>query len=262
MRLGGLALAVVLLAGTLAAAPTPAGAARPGDLRITAHRGAPAGGVTENTVPAMRRAVRLKASAVETDVRMTRDGRAVLMHDPTLQRTTTCRGRVAERSLRSLRKRCRGERGGEQVPTLADVLRLAARSRVDVLAELKGRRWSRTEVAEVVRVIDRAGMVGRVTVMAFHPETLRRVEARRPALRTTFLVRRWAPVADVLAYADGVTLPPAHLTRTHVAAVRAAGKEVIARKANNPRKWRQLKRLGVGGAITDRVVGYRRWLHR
>ena len=262
MRLRAPAATALLVAGLLVGGSTTAVAAEPGDLRISAHRGAPREGVTENTVRAMRRAVRLKASAVETDVRMTADGRAVLMHDPTLQRTTTCRGRVAERTLRSLRSRCRGQRGGEQVPTLADGLRLAARSRINVLAELKGERWTRAEVAEVLRVVGAARMVGRVTLMSFHPRTLRRVEALQPEIRTTYLVRRWAPVAEVLTYADGVTLPPAQLTRAHVEAVRAAGKQVIARKANNPRKWRQLKRLEVGAAITDRVRSYRRWLRR
>lgn len=262
MRLAGLLVTVALLATSVTAVPATASAARPGDLRITAHRGAPTDGVTENTIRAMRRAVRLKATAVETDARTTRDGRVVLLHDPTLDRTTTCRGPVAERSMRFLRTRCRGARGGERVPTLASLLKLAARSRVNVLVELKGARWSRAEVAEVVRVVRAAGMAGRVTAMSFHPETLQRVERLQPAVRTTFLVRRWAPVAATLAFADGVTLPPAHLTRAHVEAVRGAGKEVIARKANNASKWRRLKRLGVGNVITDRVTSYRRWLRR
>lgn len=261
MRLRG-PLTVVVLAGMLVAAPTPVGAAKPDDFRITAHRGAPTGDITENTLRSMRRAIRLKASAIELDVRMTKDAKPVLLHDPTLDRTTTCRGAIADRSLRSLRTRCRGDRGGEMVPTLAAVLTLAKRHDVNVLMEFKSDRWPQADVATVGRVIVDAGMVGRVTAMSFHPQPLRRLEASNPAIATTLLVKRWRQVAEALTYADGVTLPIGYLTADRVAAIRGAGKRIIAKKANNTTRWKQLKRLAVTDLITDKVTGYRRWLRR
>ena len=260
-------LVTAFVAGALALPVTgpltaPAGAAKAGDFRITAHRGAPSRKVTENTIRSMRRAVRMKASALETDVRMTKDGRAVLMHDPTLDRTTTCRGRVSDRSMRHLRKRCRGAQGGEMVPTLGALLRFADRNGVNVLMELKGDRWPKADVATVGRIVARAGMVRRVTAMSFHPAPLRRLEARRPAIATTRLVRGWGEVAEALTYADGVTIAVGHLNPHRVDVVRGAGKRVIAKKANSTQRWRRLKRLAVGDLITDRVGGYRRWLRR
>ncbi len=261
MRFGGLIAAAVVLAGMLTVPlTTPAQAARAGDFRITAHRGAPTTGVTENTIRSMRRAIRLKASALETDVRMTKDGQAVLMHDPTLNRTTSCSGPVSRRSMRYLRKHCRGRQGGEMVPTLGAVLRLAERHKVNVLIEFKGDRWPKADIARVARIVVRAGMQGRVMAMSYRPGALRRLEKLRPGIDTTLLVRRWARVDAVSTEADAVTLATREMTPARIAALRRAGKRVVAEKANNKSKWRQLKRLAVGDLITDRVSGYRRWL--
>lgn len=62
---------------------------------VIAHRGNSAH-APENTVEALRQAVELGADALEFDVRMTRDGVAVLMHDATLHRTTSGHGRLAD----------------------------------------------------------------------------------------------------------------------------------------------------------------------
>ncbi|WP_248580083.1 glycerophosphodiester phosphodiesterase family protein [Nocardioides sp. InS609-2] len=263
MRFGGLLTAVVVLAGTLAATVTaPAHAAKAGDFRITAHRGAPTRDITENTIRSMRRAVRLKASALETDIRMTKDGQVVLMHDPTLDRTTDCSGRVSDRSMHYLRKRCRGNRGAEMVPTLGAVLRLADKHHVNLLMEFKGDHWPKADVARVNEVIVGVGMQARVTAMSFHPVPLRRTEAINPGIDTTLLVRRWAQVDAALTYADGVTLATGEMTAERVTAIHGVGKRVIAKKANNTTRWKQLKRLDVGDLITDRVSGYRNWLRR
>jgi glycerophosphoryl diester phosphodiesterase len=67
------------------------------------HRGASAY-APENTVAAFDEAVRLGARAVEFDVRVSADGVAVVIHDETVDRTTTGRGRVAELGLMDLRR--------------------------------------------------------------------------------------------------------------------------------------------------------------
>jgi glycerophosphoryl diester phosphodiesterase len=105
---------------------------------IVAHRG---GGLAEgktlypeNSLAAIRGAIALGAEMVEVDVRQSKDGVTIVMHDSWLDRTTTCRGIVAERTLAEL-KACRlvvegtGRATEETVPTLAEVL-LAAKDRI------------------------------------------------------------------------------------------------------------------------------------
>jgi glycerophosphoryl diester phosphodiesterase len=69
------------------------------------------------------------AALVEFDVQLTRDGHVVVIHDPTVDRTTNGRGRVGDLSLAELRTLSAGypERfgssySGERIPTLAEVL--------------------------------------------------------------------------------------------------------------------------------------------
>jgi len=94
---------------------------------VIAHRGDRAH-APENTIEALTRAVELGADAVEVDVRVTRDGVAVLMHDATVNRTTSGRGLVRENTLAELRTldASRGATGWTgaktAVPTLEEVL--------------------------------------------------------------------------------------------------------------------------------------------
>src|SRR5919107_4043444 len=68
-----------------------------------AHRGASAS-APENTLEAFRLAVRSDAGGLELDVHLTRDGHVVVIHDPTLNRTTDGTGAVAAMTLHELRE--------------------------------------------------------------------------------------------------------------------------------------------------------------
>ena len=74
---------------------------------VVAHRaGWKKGGTTvraENSFAAIDHAVSTGVEMVELDVRRSQDGALVIMHDETLDRTTTCRGKVAEFTLKALR---------------------------------------------------------------------------------------------------------------------------------------------------------------
>ena len=59
----------------------------------------------ENTLPAFEEALRLGAQMIEFDVQLTRDGALVLMHDATIDRTTTQQGQVADLTLSDRERR-------------------------------------------------------------------------------------------------------------------------------------------------------------
>ncbi len=71
-------------------------------VKIAFHRGA-SRYAPENTLPALDKAIKLGADLVEFDVRTTRDGQYVLLHDSKLARTTNGRGLVKDRSLDEIR---------------------------------------------------------------------------------------------------------------------------------------------------------------
>lgn len=114
-----------------------AGAALPPPPQLIAHRGG-AGLAPENTVEAFDRAVKLwRADLIELDVRATADGHCVVIHDPTVDRTTDGAGPVSGHTLASLRDLDAGHRftpdggatypfrgRGVVVPTIDEVLEL------------------------------------------------------------------------------------------------------------------------------------------
>ncbi len=130
---GGLVLAHAAAAGELAEAAR-------GVEEIIAHRGASAER-PENTMAAIERAIEVEATGVEIDIRTTRDGHLVLLHDATVDRTTDGRGAVGEMTLEALRQLDAGswfdpQYAGERAPTLAEAL-AACRGEVDVVLDLK-----------------------------------------------------------------------------------------------------------------------------
>ena len=123
---------------------------------VIAHRGASTT-APENTLPAFEQAVRDGADAFELDVRLTRDGAPVVMHDAMLDRTTDLTGPVRARTLAELRMADAGheftrDRGRSfpfrgqsvRIPTLAEVL--WSFPAVPVLVEVK-----EPDVQEAVR---------------------------------------------------------------------------------------------------------------
>ena len=93
---------------------------------ICAHRGENQTS-PENTLSAFKKAVSMGAHMIEFDVRMTKDGHLVIMHDKTVDRTTNGKGLVSELSLKQIKELDAGswkseKFKGEQVPLLSEAL--------------------------------------------------------------------------------------------------------------------------------------------
>lgn len=118
---------------------------------IIAHRGAPRN-APENTLPAMREAARLGAQWVEVDVKLTADGRPVIIHDDTVDRTTNGRGLVAGLTLAQIRKLHTGigtHHTGTPVPTLEELIETVLKLDVGLQLELKPTAGDDVETAEI-----------------------------------------------------------------------------------------------------------------
>ena len=105
-----------------------------GKVLIIAHRGASAY-EPENSLRAIETAIKLKADMVEVDIRKSKDGELVVIHDENVDRTTNSKGWVSKLSLTELKRLDAG--AGEMVPTLAEVLDLL-KNRIMLNIELKG----------------------------------------------------------------------------------------------------------------------------
>ena len=127
--------------------------------QIIAHRGASAER-PECTLSAFARAIEVGATAVEMDVRTTRDGKLYLLHDATLNRTTDGAGTASDKTLAQLKQLDAGswfdkEYQGEQIPELREALK-QCKSKIDVLLDLKeqGTTYAQQVAAEVIKYGD------------------------------------------------------------------------------------------------------------
>ncbi|WP_432094351.1 glycerophosphodiester phosphodiesterase [Streptomyces sp. bgisy100] len=216
-----------------------------------AHRGDPYR-VRENTLPSLRSAVHRGADAVEMDVRLTRDGRPVLLHDATLERLWGDERPLAEFTEREVR-----ELTGGGVTGLGEGLAAVhATPGVRALIDLPDASAAPAAVAEVRDrgAGDRVYYCGGATAM-------RAVRDRDPDAEialtwTTLAPPRPTLLAELrprwLNYRFGL-LDAASVDRLH-----ADGFLVSAWTADTRRTMRRLLRLGVDSITTNRIDCLRR----
>lgn len=164
---------------------------------VIAHRGF-SGIAPENTLAAFKKAIEVGADMVELDVRLSRDGVVVVIHDESLERTTDGRGKVIDQTLDELKRWDAGSKfhssfSGERIPTLQEVLQLA-HGRVMVNIELKKGnygRWTILDLAErALWEVDRAGMVDRVMFSSFDPMAIEWIMKKNQTVPVAYLYNR------------------------------------------------------------------------
>lgn len=241
---------------------------------IIAHRGDSAH-CPENTIAAFKSALDLGADLLELDVQLAKDGHVVVIHDGSVDRTTSGSGRVADMTLAEIRKLSAGypERFGdrfasEKVPTLAEALTLA-RGRAKVMIEIKKESISESEEedgieARVVAAVREARMEANVLLISFDRRALRRVQKLAPEMRRGHLFYRATPdevMEGARAVETDLVMPEkGMLTDELTQAARAAGIKVATWVVDDVEELKDLARFdlfGVGsnrpGALLDAI---------
>ncbi|MBI2206736.1 MAG: hypothetical protein HYU41_23110 [Candidatus Rokubacteria bacterium] len=255
----------VLLAGRRSVASGQA-AKRP---LVAAHRG---GALlwAENSMTAHRSALALGVDFLETDIHLTADDEAVVLHDATLDRTTTGRGPVSALKLADLRdlrlKAADGTVTADGIPTLGALLDLLVGQRAELLLEIKvgadRQRYPGIE-EKALEAVKRRQLFDRTLVMGFQADTIRRVRELEPRMRTVWLVsrtqleRQGMSATDAVrraADAGAVVLGIQHtaLDAAGLDAARKANVRVAAWTVNEEAHVRRVIDLGVDVVISDR----------
>jgi glycerophosphoryl diester phosphodiesterase len=208
----------------------------------------------ENTMPAFAEAVRVKANFIEVDVRTTADGKLVLMHDGTVDRTTNGHGEVAKMTFDEIRALDAGMRkgpefGGTRVPTFDEVLDYA-RGKINIYVDVK-----QVAAKELVDHIADHGMTDHVVI--YSGRISKAVQELNPALRIMPEARNLETaqkIVDdlrprVLAF-DAADFKP------EIIAVAKQAKALIfvdrLGPADNPATWQEAIDQGADGIQTDR----------
>jgi len=148
---------------------------------VAAHRGGPAPGFSENTIATFENTLRQVPAFLEIDIARTRDGALVLMHDETVDRTTTGSGRVADLTLAQLQAlRLEDEEGrvlDARVPTLREALDWADGRAILELDVKRG-----VSYEDVIAEVRAAGAEHRVIFITYSDDAAARVHSLAPEL--------------------------------------------------------------------------------
>ncbi|HYH22039.1 MAG TPA: glycerophosphoryl diester phosphodiesterase [Azospirillum sp.] len=229
--------------------------------RLIGHRGAREA-APENTLVSVREAARQGAAWVEVDVMLTSDGVPVVIHDDTLDRTTSGHGPVAGVDLAHLKRLDAGvwfdpRFAGEEVPTLSELLDLAVRLGLGVNLEIKP---SHPDLAaataraalDVVKAMWPAERP--LLLSSFQAPCLEVARDRAPGIPRGYLLddppADWAAVADRIG-ADTLHVDQRRQSAASVAAYRATGRPVLAYTVNDAERARTLFDWGVAAVFTD-----------
>jgi len=184
---------------------------------LAAHRGHHRT-LPENSLAALKSALRLGVDYVELDVHQTADGQLVVIHDPTLGRTTTGSGWIREMTLAELgqiklRRTPEGAVTGETIPTLDDYLaRMDARTHL--LLEVKGPHkdghYEGIE-ARILALLRKHRRIERTLVISFDLEVLARMRALEPTIM----------LGGLLGYSEGQSAATLDVFMAHLQQVKA-----------------------------------------
>lgn len=230
---------------------------------IAAHRGG-AGLRPENSRAAFDHAIRLGVDQIETDLQFSSDGEPVLIHDPTLDRTTTARGSVAHRSWTELKHvRLRGT-CGETIPHLGELLALLRPTSVGLRLELKGDHAPHRDPSlfgRAIWLLKIYQMLDRTTVSSFGWTCLAAFRMLARPHGTIGLVRRQQydelGLSGVLGLAracglDEIGLHAAQFCKDTLARAAEQGIRVGLYRVDHPEQIEAALRASVSAFTTDR----------
>ena len=224
-----------------------------------AHRGASAA-APENTMAAFRKGLELGATGIETDVQMTSDGAVVVIHDESLNRTTSGSGYVKDKTLREVLDVDAGswfspEFAGERIPTLDELLDLLQGRETILNIELKNGTLLYPGMEEkVIAAVREQGMSDRVVISSFNHYSLAYCKSLAPEIRTGILYgeglyRPWNYAATLQA--DALHAHHSSVLPEFVNAAVEKGIVYHPWTVNDPERMQALIDAEVAGIITD-----------
>ncbi len=232
---------------------------------LVGHRGA-AGRAPENTMASFKLAQKLGADLVECDVHVSKDGRVIVIHDASLERTTDRKGRIKNLTAAQI---CRADAGakyskkfrGERVPLLSDLLSWAKNQQsrqglpLGVVIEIKHHpvRYPGIEKKVVAEVL-KHGMEERAILIAFDHAIVKRAKAVSQKIATGILYDK--PLKNPFARAkamkaDAIFPRRNFVTKQLARKARKAGVAVATWTVNERPEMKRIVASGIDAITTN-----------
>ena len=223
--------------------------------QVTAHRG-DSKHAPENTMSAFELAVENQADIIELDVRQTKDGRYIIMHDEKLKRTIGVNHKVGEVDYEYIEGLDAGikfseEYKGEKIPTLEEVLIFAKDNDVFLNIELKPAKTDTNYTQGIVDLLAEYDMLDQCVVASADYDAIKEVKAINSDITTVYImnmaVGSFADMEDV----DIFSIKHTFITANMVRDIHKSGKEIYAWTVNSEADIKNLLLLDVDSIITD-----------
>jgi glycerophosphoryl diester phosphodiesterase len=242
--------------------------------QLIGHRGA-AAIAPENTLASFQKAIAIGVDRIETDVHMTSDGQIILMHDRTLNRTTSGKGEVRNHTLAEIRQLDAGswfapEYAGERVPTLDEAIKLC-KGKCLLMIEVKESSNYTPGIEEAVAEVIRANAAQNdCVVISLQHSVIFNFHQLAPDIRLHRSYVGKIPLLPIYldagitfrgfrcySYVEEFNLNKEFISSYTMKRIQRMGKKVNAWTDDDPQHAAMLIRLGVSGIITNNPGKYR-----
>jgi glycerophosphoryl diester phosphodiesterase len=209
------------------------------------HRGAKAYEV-ENTLESFQKAIRLGANAVEFDVRKTKDGKLIVIHDDTLKRVFDKDVPVNQTTLKELK-----QLSENKIPTLTEALQFIDKRVEKILVELKEVGYEK----RVLEVIKKEKLHDRVIIVSFHEQALSEVRKLDSKIETGLIyVKHKNPIAAALKLHAQYLVSLYRFTHTkNIEDAHKNNLKVIVWTINTKQEAKVYQAKGVDGIASDKL---------
>ncbi len=194
-----------------------------------------------------KKALELGVDAVELDIRGTKDGEIVVIHDAKVDRTTNGKGSVSELTLEEIKQLVTEK--GEKIPTLEEALDFLDK-KAKILIELKENGLEK----KVLGLIHEKALEENVIVVSFLEEALRKVRELNDTIETGLIyVRHKNPIKAALQLRANYLLSLYRFTHTsNISKAHENGLKVIVWTINTPEEVSEYAKKGVDGIASDK----------
>lgn len=207
-------------------------------------------------MPAFEKAVEAGADIIELDVRQTKDGVFVIMHDESLNRTANVKRKVGEVDYDYISKLDVGSSydrsyDGTRIPTLEEVLIFARENDVFLNIELKPAETDQNYVQGIVDLLHEYDFVDQCMLGSQSVAALREAKELDPDISTLYIMTMAFGDFAGMDGIDGFSIKHTYISNNMVSKIHAKGKKIYAWTVNNESDIKNLLLLDVDGIITD-----------
>lgn len=228
---------------------------------IIAHRGA-SGTSPENTLAAFKKAIDSGADFIELDVHLSKDGKLIVMHDETVNRTTNGKGLIRELSLDQIKKLDAGSwfnisYAGLTVPTLDEVVRLITdkkqnNSKIKLLIEVKGSSKKYPGIEKIlIEKINEFQCKDQCVVQSFDKQIIKNIAQLDSSITLHQLIVGKIFPRRIPDFVQAINPNHYFVSKRKIEKLHSLNKKIFVWTVNKEKKMEKLISLGVDGIITN-----------